>query len=337
MCAQRDLIAASLNHCRVRPAIPRNLVAAWVMKGGLWCRARDLVSLDLSSQGVSLVPQTLTEGFDLPSPDLFGRNTEPTSIDMTTLAKAQSTLIASNPKVLLKSHVAYCKQLVGTNVLSLPGVSPGPVGGQRAGVVVKLDEKRALQEHQERMRAHKGNLPSSLAAMAMATEKGWHVRQSSAELASSLMRECERWVQRVGSYTNTLSHQARRLQEEGRFQSRSLAAVRSIWRGSARRSSVFLTEASRAEVIEGVTLLGLRQTIPYYQNGLSIWRIEEDPDETGRYRITDRLPDELFQAPCSERLRWARYVLRPARLPEWGTRAQLLWTAASRSPASTTR
>ncbi len=65
---------------------------------------------------------------------------------MTTVERAQNTLIASNPRVLLKSHVAHFELLAQNNEPALPGVSPATLGGKRADVVVKLDAKRALGE-----------------------------------------------------------------------------------------------------------------------------------------------------------------------------------------------
>jgi hypothetical protein len=62
----------------------------------------------------------------------------------------------------------------------------------------------------------------------------------------------------------------------------------------------------------------VRQTVPYYQIGWSIWRIQEDPNLDGQYCIIEQLPDDLFQGPCAEFLRWSRCLLRVSRVLEWG-------------------
>ncbi len=82
------------------------------------------MSLDSSDSGVLLSSQSLAEGFGDPPPSLFCCITDRSSVAMTTAERAQNTLIASNPRVLLKSHVAHCEQLAQNNEPALPGVSP---------------------------------------------------------------------------------------------------------------------------------------------------------------------------------------------------------------------
>ncbi len=70
--------------------------------------------------------------------------------------------------------------------------------------------------------------------------------------------------------------------------------------------------------MSGVSLLGLRQTVPYYQSGWSIWHVGEDPNLDGQHCVKGKLPDELFQGPCAEFLRWSRYMLGVSRVLQWG-------------------
>ncbi len=253
MRAQQDLVA-SLNHCCVCTVTPRDFITSWVLKGGLWCRVRDLVSLDSSDSSALPVSQGLAEGFGVPSPGLFCRDTASSGVAMTTLERAQNTLIARNLKALLKSHVAHCKQMAQNNELALPGDSPATVGGKRADVVVTLDEKRALEEYQVWLRARKGILPLSLGMMAMAIEKERRPRRGDSELVNTMMQEGERWVLCLGIYVNTLPTQAERLQEEGRVQSRPLSALLSSF---ARQRETFqrLLDGGLEQEADFVTLL----------------------------------------------------------------------------------
>jgi hypothetical protein len=94
-----------LEQRRVSPIIPRG--ASRILQGGLWRRTRDPVSLDVSRSGAFTTSQGLAEGFDLPSPVSFCCNMEPSSVAMNTLAKAQSTLVASRPNsvaILAQGH-----------------------------------------------------------------------------------------------------------------------------------------------------------------------------------------------------------------------------------------
>jgi hypothetical protein len=132
--------------------------------------------------------------------------------------------------------VAHCRQLAQKGELTVPGVSPETVGRRRADVVVKLDEKRALEEYRGWLRARKGILPLSLGSMAVAVEKGWRMHRVCAESVGSLTQEGERWVTRLGIYVNALSTQARKLHVEGQFQSRSLSSLLSSLARQSERS-----------------------------------------------------------------------------------------------------